>query len=113
MAILDAPQLLSETDGTNASSCGVCRMSIAVDSLPTQAADDRQLAANVRNALLATGRASFRAIEVAAENGGVTLDGVAPCFFIKQIAQTISLKTPGVERVVNRLRVVTTDVCVH
>jgi osmotically-inducible protein OsmY len=48
----------------------------------------------------------IHSIECESHNGVVTLCGTLASFYLKQVAQSIASKVPGVHRVVNEIRVV-------
>ncbi len=67
------------------------------------------VAEEVQRALAASRYFALRAIRCQYHEGVVTLRGRAPTFYLKQLAQTIVLRIPGVEEVVNRIQVDSPD----
>ena len=63
------------------------------------------LTLRVRRHLAECPYASLREIMVAISKGVATLRGEVPSYYLKQIAQTTVIATPGVRRVVNELTV--------
>ena len=66
---------------------------------------DTQLARRVENALQGLGYSQLTRIDCEADGTTVTLRGMLASFYLKQIAQTIALKIPGVHRVKNEIEV--------
>jgi len=52
-----------------------------------------------------TGYPALQSLRLHCDGGAVTLDGEVPSYFLKQIAQDVVQRVPGVEEVVNRIKV--------
>jgi osmotically-inducible protein OsmY len=74
--------------------------------LETQRLEDLRLAQRVEHALRATGYGALRAVAVSVNARLVVLLGRVPCYYFKQIAQTVALAVPGAHRVHNNLIVI-------
>ena len=74
-------------------------------SLLTQSLEDLDLAERVGRALRATGYGPLRVIEVTVHARVVILEGRAPSYYLKQVAQTTALAVPGAQQVRNDLEV--------
>ncbi len=74
-------------------------------ALLTQCVEDLDLAERVGRALRATGYGPLRDLEVTVRTGLVILEGRAPSYYLKQVAQATALTVPGVDRVRNDLEV--------
>ncbi|NIL97153.1 MAG: BON domain-containing protein [Planctomycetales bacterium] len=61
----------------------------------------------VRRDLAASPYLSLRCISCEYHEGVLTLCGDAPTYYVKQLAQTLALRTEGVDEVANRIRVAT------
>jgi osmotically-inducible protein OsmY len=72
----------------------------------TPIAVDLDLAERVGRALLATGRGALRDVQVSSNARVVTLRGLVPSYYLKQIAQATALAVPGARQVHNALNVV-------
>lgn len=59
----------------------------------------------IREALSTAGFLELRRIEILEHEGHVTLHGTVSCYYIKQLAQTLAHKQPGVASIANRLHV--------
>lgn len=74
-------------------------------ALLMQMVEDLDLAERVGRALAATGYGPMRDIQVTVQARLVILEGRAPSYYLKQVAQASALAVPGVERVRNDLEV--------
>jgi osmotically-inducible protein OsmY len=75
-------------------------------SLVADLAGDAETARCVQSRLCRSGYAALRAnVNCDCRNGVLTLVGNLPSFFLAQVAQSVALHAPGVEHVVNRIRV--------
>lgn len=73
--------------------------------LRIDSAQDHQIAQRVHMSLRATGRQPLKSVEVAVQEGRVTLQGRLPSYYMKQLAQHTVLGVAGVTGVESRLRV--------
>jgi osmotically-inducible protein OsmY len=78
----------------------------AAPSPATQSVEDLRLAERVVLALRVTGYGPLRDMEVTVHARLVVLRGAVPSYYLKQVAQTITLAVPGAHRVRNELAVV-------
>ena len=67
--------------------------------------DDVLLATNVWKSIRQNGRCEFRDVEVCCESGIVYLDGTLDSFYLNQVVQEATLRSAGVQKVVNRIHV--------
>ena len=77
-------------------------MSVAVIQLKSDCVIDDE----VRRSIRELSYRQIRDIECVSRNGVVTLCGTLATFYLKQVAQSIASKVPGVNRVVNEIQVV-------
>lgn len=75
------------------------------DTLNGRDLQDTQLATNVRRALDNRGYRDLRQLDVAVDDGVVTLAGSVSSFYLKQVVQATAKALPGVRRVVNNVDV--------
>ena len=86
------------------------RSPVAKAKLSPQAPSaDETLQHCVEQALTATGYPGLQTLNVRVHEGLVSLGGTAPNYHLKQLAQTVAMRTPGVELLRNDIQVVTTD----
>jgi osmotically-inducible protein OsmY len=83
----------------------------AFTELPAGTIDDRsvlasQIADQARQRLGGTSYQFLRFVECCFQNGVLTLRGRVPSFYLKQMAQTVLANLEGVERIDNRVDVV-------
>ena len=71
-----------------------------------QLKSDRVMNEEVARSIRELSCRQIRDIECVSHNGVVTLGGTLASFYLKQVAQSIASKVPGVNRVVNEIRVV-------
>lgn len=78
-------------------------------TLLTEAITDSstKLAHRVHASLRAHGHTRLHAIECHAEGGRITLRGSTSTYYLKQVAQTIAARVPGVRNVHNEVTVAT------
>jgi osmotically-inducible protein OsmY len=74
--------------------------------LLTQSLEDLRLAGRIERALRAAGHGPLRAVAVSVSGRAVMLLGRVPSYYLKQIAQSISLAVPGAHQIYNGLEVV-------
>ena len=67
---------------------------------------DEEINGFVRHALHSTGYQQIRNLKAHCDNGVVTLQGCVPTYYLKQVAQTTVLAVPGVCKIDNDVRVV-------
>ena len=73
------------------------------DIVRAMARSDEEIAASVREAIGVLGEECFESLEVAVENGAVTIAGIADRRSTKEIALGISTQIPGVIKVIDAL----------
>lgn len=66
---------------------------------------DERLAGEVYRALLGTGRSGLQRVNIAVDGGQVTLQGIVPTYYMKQLAQELAMSVDGIERVHNDVTV--------
>lgn len=64
---------------------------------------DRRLEKHIEHALKDVGCHPLRQIRVSSDHGQVTLDGVVPTYYLKQIAQSIAMRFEDVIALENKL----------
>lgn len=69
------------------------------------AVSDSVLAARVKLSLERLGYQQLRAVNCRVDRGDVCLTGRLPSYYLKQIAQTIAMRVPGVYRITNEIEV--------
>jgi len=69
------------------------------------AAEAEALAGRIAEVFSASGYPVLRGVVVEHHEGVVVLRGRVPTFYLKQVAQTVASKVPGVDLVVNHLQV--------
>lgn len=62
-------------------------------------------AEQIRRVLRESGYSELRLVAVSARDGGLVLQGQVSCFYLKQIAQTVALTVPEVQKLSNELTV--------
>jgi osmotically-inducible protein OsmY len=67
--------------------------------------DQLPLTDQIQRALACIGYAQLNAVECVAEGDEVTLSGQLDSFYLKQVAQSVALKVPGVKKVKNDILV--------
>ncbi len=67
---------------------------------------DPKLESQVRSALSDMPYPQLRSLECSCHGGKVTLQGRLDSFYLKQLAQTVAMKSPGVREVFNQVDVV-------
>jgi len=70
-----------------------------------QSVEDLHLAERVERALRASGYGPLRTIDVTVHERQVTLTGRVPSYYLKQVAQQLSLAVPGAHQVRNDVNV--------
>lgn len=63
------------------------------------------LVSRIAEVLKASGYAALRSVAIEHHEGVVVLRGRVPTFYLKQVAQAVASKVPGVDVLVNHLRV--------
>ena len=71
-----------------------------------QLKSDRVIKGEVARSIRELSCHQIRDVECVCQKGVVTLRGTLPTFYLKQVAQSIASKVPGVNRIVNDIRVV-------
>jgi hypothetical protein len=66
---------------------------------------DELLHANVRRSLDSSGYRALAALECEAKRGVITLRGVLPSFYLKQVVQTLILRIENVTAIDDRIEV--------
>jgi osmotically-inducible protein OsmY len=75
-------------------------------SLVTDQVEDAEIVGSVQSRLCRSSYAPVRLnVSCDCRNGVLTLAGNLPSYFLVQVAQSVALRAPGVEQVVNRIRV--------
>lgn len=77
----------------------------------TSANADRETAHAVRARLQASGYYYLRALECECRCGKLVLRGCLPTYYLKQVAQTLASRTPGVESVANEIEITAPEQC--
>jgi hypothetical protein len=67
--------------------------------------EDVLLETSVWESIRQCGRCEFRNVEVCCESGIVYLDGTLDSFYLNQVVQEATLRSAGVQKVVNRIHV--------
>ncbi|MGE3316015.1 MAG: BON domain-containing protein [Planctomycetaceae bacterium] len=67
--------------------------------------EDELLALQIERALRGVGCHPLRELKVTSDNGRVTLSGVVPTYYLKQIAQCVTMRFDDVTSVDNQLMV--------
>lgn len=73
---------------------------------------DRETARAVRARLQTSGYYYLRALECDCQRGKLVLRGCLPTYYLKQVAQTLASRTPGVESVANEIEIADPERCV-
>lgn len=71
---------------------------------------DEHLGQEVYDAIQKLGYVQLSRIDCEVDNSTVTLRGLIESFYLKQIAQTVAAKVPGIEQVRNELDVIQSPV---
>lgn len=79
---------------------------ITAENLPA-AADEKELdlGQRVQLTMQRLGYTELHGVKCVAFDGHIRLRGTLKSFFLKQVAQSIAMKTPGVRRVINEIKV--------
>jgi len=80
-------------------------MRITLQATDTKNVQQNSLKSDVQTAMQLRGYLRLRPVRVDADRETVTLSGKLKSFYLKQLAQEISKKVPGVCRVINHIEV--------
>jgi osmotically-inducible protein OsmY len=78
----------------------------ASHSLGLQSPKELSLADRIEQAFKASGYLVLRTLAIAVHGQNVVLQGRVPSYYMKQLAQAIALKIPGVQELCNEVKVI-------